>query len=146
MTKNVNALIALGFLVFCGFSWYQITQLPDGLDDFWSYGISYFPMLTTIVIAVLATILLIRSILMPEPNAKIATGKTLAWMVAFAVFLALYAALYERIGFLPSSFLFMIIGMLMLRERRIMHVVVIPSVIITIAYFGFTKLMMVALP
>ena len=146
MAKNVNAWIAVIFLAFCGFSWYQITQLPDGLDDFWSYGISYYPMLTTVILGILSLILLIRSILMPEPTAKIATGSTLAWMIAFAVLLGLYAYCYDRLGFWPSSVAFVVIGMLMLKERRIMHVVVIPCIIIALAYFGFTELMMVALP
>lgn len=147
---NPDTYVALVFLLFCGFAWWQIGKLPLGVGYEKTIGPEFFPKVMTATIAILSFLLLGRSLwrgsLQSSEETGYAAGKVLLRMGAFLVLLLIYSLIYEPLGFLLASAIILPAGMLLLSERRITHVIVFPLIIIALAYYGFTELMMVPLP
>ncbi|CAK7005434.1 MAG: hypothetical protein DELT_00214 [Desulfovibrio sp.] len=147
---NSDTYVAVIFLLFCGFAWYQIARLPLGVGYENTIGPEFFPGVMTATIAVLSAALLVRSLwrgsLQSAEATSYAAGHILARVLCFLVLLVAYILIYEPLGFLLASGIALPAGMLLLGERRPLHVCILPWVIVGLAYFGFTKLMMVPLP
>jgi putative tricarboxylic transport membrane protein len=146
---NSDTYAALAFLVFCAFAWWRISLLPTGAGFEKSIGPEFFPGLMTAVIAALSAALLARSLfrgLRGSGASALAAGKVLARMGLFIGLLIVYILIYELLGFIVSSAIVLPAGMLLLGERRWLHVLVLPFAIIALGYIGFVKVMMVALP
>ncbi|MDL2209655.1 tripartite tricarboxylate transporter TctB family protein [Desulfovibrio sp. OttesenSCG-928-O18] len=147
---NHDTYVAMVFLLFCGFAWYQISKLPLGVGYEKTIGPEFFPGVMTVTIAILAAALFVRSLwrgsLQSGEDASMAAGNILVRMGLFLVLLLGYILIYEPFGFLLATGIAMPAGMLLLGERRPLHVFLYPYVIMGIAYMGFTKIMMVPLP
>lgn len=154
-----DALYSLGFLGFCLFSGWQILGISGRADDA-SSNPALFPALVTGLLALLSGVLLLRGYLAGRraravsagpvpataPEAKGSLRGTVLMCAAMFALLFLYAFCYERLGFFASSAGFFLLGMILLREKRILHAIVIPVLLITAIYLLFTKVMMVYLP
>lgn len=147
---NHDTYVAVIFLLFCGFAWRQITKLPLGVGYEHTIGPEFFPGVMTATIAVLSAALLVRSLwrgsLQSADATAYAAGQVIVRMVCFLALLVAYILIYEPLGFLLASGLALPAGMLLLGERRPLHVVAFPLLLVGLAYFGFTKIMMVPLP
>jgi len=147
---NHDTYVALVFLLFCGFAWYQIEKLPLGVGYDKTIGPEFFPGVMTVTIAVLSGALLVRSLWRGLPDsgesAAMAAGNILARMGLFLVLLLAYIIAYEPLGFLIATGIAMPAGMFLMGERRPLHLFLFPYTIMALAYFGFTKIMMVPLP
>ena len=144
---NYDTGMALFFFVFSGFAYWQITELPTGFGE-GVIGPSFFPAIVNTVIFLLGMVLFLRSIFR-SANVKtlIATPRdVVVRMLAFLGLLFLYAFSYESLGFFVASALVMVLGLLLLGERRPLYLFLFPSCVIGLAWFGFAKLMKVALP
>ncbi len=115
-------------------------------------GPAFFPWLMVGGIAFFSVLLLVRAVLLG--GSKDAQGdadsgfslKLLGKLAFFVVFMLIYAAVYVEVGFLISTAVFFIVAMLVLGERRIVHVAVIPVCVIVSVYLIFTKIMQVYIP
>lgn len=154
-TKDRIASITL--LLFCGFFYYQTfsirTSNLTGLDA------PFFPRVLLGTIAALAILMLIRSFLPARKKIHEATedkqeeNKQKGWLVwvIFALF-ALYILSLKILGFILSSFLFMIIMYLLITKdtQRTLksHAIAIGGLLATafILAFIFEKLLNVFLP
>ncbi len=147
---NHDTYVALAFLLFCGFAWRQIARLPLGVGYENTIGPEFFPGVMTVTIAVLSLALLVRSLwrglIEGGESPALAAGNILLRMGLFIALLVLYILIYEPLGFLAASCIVLPAGMLLLGERRLMHVIVLPFILIGLGYVGFTKVMMVPLP
>lgn len=147
---NPDTYVALIFLLFCGFAWYQISRLPLGVGYENTIGPEFFPGVMTVTIAILSAALLVRSLwrgsLQSAEATSYASTRVLGVMACFLGLLVVYILIYEPLGFLLASGLALPAGMLLLGERRLLHVVLVPLCIVGLAYLGFTKIMMVPLP
>lgn len=147
---NPDTYVATIFLLFCGFAWYHISKLPLGVGYEHTIGPEFFPGVMTVTIAILSAALLVRSLwrgsLQSAEATSYAAGHVLARVLCFLGLLIVYILIYEPLGFLLASGLSLPAGMLLLGERRPLHVVLYPLLIVGLAYVGFTKVMMVPLP
>ncbi|MDR1827613.1 MAG: tripartite tricarboxylate transporter TctB family protein [Methylobacteriaceae bacterium] len=147
---NHDTYVAIAFLMFCAFAWWRISKLPLGVGYEHTIGPEFFPGVMTATIALLSLALLGRSLWYGALDAgeapAMAAGNVLLRMALFIVLLVVYILIYEPLGFLVASAVILPAGMLLLGERRPLHIFVFPYVIIGLAYYGFTKIMMVPLP
>jgi|GEM_PF-3617629 len=145
--KNLcDKISAIALLLFCGWAWWMTKSLPSGIRD--SLGVTFFPQLMIILVAGLSLGLLARSFIGRDKMEKnpFPSKGVLGRMALFLLLLIGYCMLYEPLGFILSSAVALPLGMLLLGERRLVHVVVVPWAVILVAYLGFTKLMKVFLP
>ncbi len=147
MKINHDTGMAVGILAFCAFAYWQISQLPTGYGD-GAIGPSFFPFVMATVITLLALALLGRGIVFSRnvvPVPRLAKS-IFAHLLLFLLMLTAYALFYEKLGFFVGSAAVMLLGMLLLGERRPLFVVALPCLVIAVAWLGFAKLMKVALP
>lgn len=147
---NHDTYVAIVFLLFCAFAWWRIKKLPLGVGYEHTIGPEFFPGVMTVAIAILSVALLARSLwrglIEGGADPTLAAGNVLARMGLFIVLLIGYIFVYEPLGFLLASAIALPAGMFLLGERRFLHVIVLPYIIIGLGYTGFTKIMMVPLP
>lgn len=147
---NHDTYVAIVFLLFCGFAWWQIRKLPLGVGYAHTIGPEFFPGVMTVAIAVLAAMLLVRSLwrglIEGGEDPTLAAGNILMRMGLFIALLVVYILCYEPLGFLLASGIVLPAGMFLLGERRLLHMFLFPYIIIALGYIGFTKIMMVPLP
>lgn len=147
---NSDTWTGIIFLLFCSFAWWQIDKLPTGVGNQNTIGSEFFPQIMTAAIAFFSLLLIARSFWKAAnsraKSTAIATGVTLWRMGLFMALLVVYVFIYESLGFVLSSVIILPVGMFMLGERRILHVVILPCILVGIAWLIFTKIMMVPLP
>jgi hypothetical protein len=146
--KSVDFWIAVVLLAFCGIAALLTNQVPDGGMGT-KFGPSFFPWLMILGISVLSLTLLVKSLIKPNRNStsvKATSRKVLEKMGLFLLLMLLYATAYVRAGYLVATGVFFILAMLMLGERRPVHVVIVPAGIIAAVYLIFTQIMQVYLP
>lgn len=149
-TANHDTFAGAIFLLFCGFAWLQISRLPLGVGYENTIGPEFFPLVMTGAIAVFSLMLIIRSLwgnaVTGAKSPALAAGSVLARMGLFIALLVVYVFIYEGLGFILASALVLPTGMFMLGERRLLHVVGFPLILVGLAWLAFTKIMMVPLP
>ena len=67
-------------------------------------------------------------------------------VISFTLLIALYMIALEPLGFLVSSFLFLVAAMFVLGDRRILHIAVISAVSLAVIYVIFQTAFSVVLP
>lgn len=162
--RRTDCWLALMLLVFCAFAAWRTTLIPSsGAGG--QAGPDFFPWLAIVGIAALSVALFLRGLRSkpsgaagesavggaPEASTSGTSGSSVGRYatVALILFVALmvgYAAAFERVGYLPSTLVTFIVGMLLLRERRILQFLIVPALIVAAVYFGFTHLLDVYLP
>ena len=145
---NHDTYIGAIFLLFCGFAWWLVADLPTGAGFEKTIGPEFFPGLMTVVIAALSLGLIVRSLWRGVKNdeSSLATGAIMLRIGLFVILMVAYILMYEPLGFLLSSAIALPLGMLMLGERRWTQFILFPAFIIIVFYLSFTKLIMVPLP
>ncbi len=134
------------FLLFCAVAGYLTRSIPNvGMGA--ALGPDFFPTVLIASIALLAAILLIRSVIAKNvaQYEQLRSGIALK-MLLFFLLMFVYATFYLSVGWIFSAGAFFAVAMLALGERRLLHVVVIPAGIVLAVYLCFTKLMQVYLP
>ncbi|NRB54484.1 MAG: tripartite tricarboxylate transporter TctB family protein [Salinicola sp.] len=145
--KKTDCQLALFLMLFCAFAAWRTTLIPaSGTGT--RAGPDFFPWLAIIGIAVLALALLLRGLrTSPRPKPEAGAGRIGYGVLSlFAVLMVAYAATFERVGYLPSTIVMYVIGMLLLKERRVVHFLLVPVAVVLGVYFGFTGLLDVYLP
>ncbi|RIX97984.1 tripartite tricarboxylate transporter TctB family protein [Aureimonas flava] len=123
----------------------------------WSaYGISGFealsspgavPMATTFVMAVTLGIVLVKTARRPRDTAERLGREVLPpLVVVFAVLLLLYAVALEPLGFLPTSFLFLLVSIRILSKRSILHAALVALLSLALIYVLFRIVFTVLIP
>ncbi|WP_206018992.1 tripartite tricarboxylate transporter TctB family protein [Salinicola acroporae] len=154
--RKADCWLALLMLAFCAFVTWRTLLIPSsGAGG--QAGPDFFPWLAIIGITALSVALFIRGLCskVDDVSAESTAGGTAESgagryaTVALILFVALmvgYAAAFERIGYLLSTLVTFVIGMLLLRERRVLQFLIVPALIVAGVYFGFTHLLDVYLP
>jgi putative tricarboxylic transport membrane protein len=144
MIKN-DRMTSLLLLVFCAFFYYQTYKIDT--SDIVGINSAFFPRIILGLIALLTVIMLIRSFLSSpvrkergkEKGTNIETKKGWSVGLVFALF-SLYIFSIDIIGFILSSFLFMV-GMyfIILKEKRSpkSHVFVFCGLLLTTILLSF---------
>ncbi|MCP1315512.1 MULTISPECIES: tripartite tricarboxylate transporter TctB family protein [unclassified Halomonas] len=149
--KRTDCGLALLLLAFCAFAAWRTTLVPStGAGS--QAGPSFLPWIAIVGIALLSLGLFLRGALAPAPASDVvpARGRKITYptvvLVLFIVLMIGYAVAFERVGYLPSTIATFVIGMLLLRERRVLQFLVVPALIVAGVYLGFTHLLDVYLP
>lgn len=155
--KRTDCGLALLLLAFCAFAAWRTTMVPSsGAGS--QAGPAFLPWITVAGIALLSVALFIRGLrtqaavsetsVANEERAPQRSGVRYATvvLVLFVVLMIAYAIAFERVGYLPSTIATFVIGMLLLRERRVLQFLVVPAVVVACVYYGFTYLLDVYLP
>ena len=143
MKKSLNdILICIGVFAFLGVF---VAQLGDVSADAKAY-----PTFLIICSAILTGALLIKSIknYRTEPAAeKSSNFKQLVMLVIiYTLLFAGYVFLLDKLGYIVSTLLFIIISLLFLKVRNIPLLIILPLALTFSMYFLFTKFLMVTLP
>ena len=137
-----DILICIGVLVFlCGF----IAQLGGVSKE--SKG---YPLFLIVCSVLLTVALLAKSIrnykreeaLEKDPNFV----KTLLVIISYAILIAAYIFLMDKIGYIIATLLFVVVSLLFLKVRSIPLLILLPVVLTASMYFLFTKFLLVTLP
>lgn len=117
----------------------QIVQLK-------SQGLSaaFFPNLLFVVLAICGFILIYQGWKRENkaPLPRFIWRKLCPWFALLAV----YSFAFENIGFLVATVAFMLVSMLLLGERRVIMLGIIPLVSSFGIYYLFSKVFMIAMP
>jgi putative tricarboxylic transport membrane protein len=99
-------------------------------------------------IALLSLGLIVRDLLRGEGGEAIAVPDRaiLAKMGLFTLLMIAYAALFMTLGYIPSTAIVFVIGLLLFNERRIFVLIIFPLVMTGAIYLGFTRVLGVWLP
>ncbi len=137
-----------GLLGLCGFFAWRTSFINAGVGSS-NAGPSFMPWLMIALIAALSIGLILRALLRdPAANLQISIpGKrTLAAMATFTVVMVAYATAFMPIGYLPSTLVTFVIGLLLMGERNWVIVILFPIATTAVVYLGFTQLLSVWLP
>ena len=144
----VFTLLLVLFSLFMLMSAYSIS----GFESITSAG--SFPMVATGVMVICGLIIAAGTV--RAPRAERAPGETLAQqfarlltpgvLVAFTVAIALYMLALEPVGFLVSSYLFLVISMRLLGSRRRLLNLIVSAVALGLIYVIFRTVFSVVLP
>lgn len=142
-----NITIGIGLLLFCVFAAWRTTNIkvpPEATVA----GTSFLPWLMIGGIALLSLALIVRALLRTGgvETIQVPNRTTLAKMGLFALLMTGYAAAFMTLGYIPSTVIVFIAGLLLFNERRILVLIIFPLVLTGAIYLGFTRLLGVWLP
>ena len=145
---NHDTYIGAIFLLFCGFAWWLVADLPTGAGFEKTIGPEFFPGLMTVVIAALSLGLIVRSLWRGVKNdeSSLATGAIMLRIGLFVILMVAYILMYEPLGFLLSSAIALPSACSCL-EKDDGHNYPVSGIHHSIIfYLSFTKIIMVPLP
>ncbi|MBE9638576.1 tripartite tricarboxylate transporter TctB family protein [Salipiger mangrovisoli] len=146
--QKADLWIGAGLLLFCGFVSWRTTYIKQGIGSS-AAGPSFLPWLVIGLIALLSVLLIVRALRAertPETDIMMPGKRVLVAMAGFTLLMICYAAAFMPIGYLPSTLVAFIVGLLLLGERNWLLVVLFPVGMTLAIYFGFTELLSVWLP
>ncbi len=141
--------IGVGLLLFCGFAAWRTLKISVPPEDTIA-GTSFLPWIMIGGIVLMSLILISRALLrlrMDEiVNIPIPERATFMKMVLFTVLMVTYAALFMKFGYIATTLVVFIVGLILFQERRIPVLIIFPVVMTGAIYLGFTRVLNVWLP
>lgn len=142
-----DRVIGIGLLLFCAFAAWRTAGIkvpPEATIA----GTSFLPWLMIGGIALLSLALIARTLLRTGRVGTIAVPNraTLVKMGLFTLLMVAYAAAFMTVGYVPSTLVVFVAGLLLFKERRIFVLIVFPLVMTGAIYFCFTRFLGVWLP
>jgi len=139
--------IGVGLLLFCGFAAWRTTKIrvpPEATIA----GTSFLPWLMIGGIALLSVILIARARLHvgSSETVQVPNRLTFGKIVLFTLVMVAYGAGFMTVGYIPSTLVVFVIGLLLFKERRIAVLIIFPLVMTGAIYLGFTRFLGVWLP
>jgi putative tricarboxylic transport membrane protein len=145
MTRNSDFWLSFVVLGFCAVASALTIDVPTGGTG-GTVGPNFLPWLMIGGLSLFALILLWRS-QRHTPAAQAPFGaRLLAQLGGFLLLMLAYAWAYEPIGYLVSSVVFFVVALLLLGERRLLQLVLVPPAIVGAVYVVFTYVMQVYMP
>lgn len=149
-SRKSDVVIGVLILLFCAFAAWRtasVTSAPTGTVA----GPAFVPWLVIALSATLAVILIARAAVRarlgnPEGEISLPNRPTFIRMALFAVLMVGYAGAFMGVGYIPSTLVAFVAGLLLFGERRIWVLVLLPCVATTAVYYAFTTVLNVWLP
>lgn len=146
MTRNGDFWVSLCLLGGCAAAASLTLDVP-GQGTGGTVGPDFLPWLMIGGISILSLRLLWRSQAAAVGVASAPPGvRLLAQLGGFFLMMLAYAAAYEPVGYIVSSLVFFVVALLVLGERRWLHLLLIPPGVVLAVYLVFTKVMQVYMP
>lgn len=145
MNRNSDFWLSLVVLGFCAVASVLTLDVPtNGTGG--TVGPSFLPWLMIGGMSLFALILLWRS-QRHAPAAMAPFGaRLLAQLGGFLILMLLYAWAYEPVGYLISSVAFFVVTLLVLGERRLLQLLLVPPGVVGSVYVVFAYAMQVYMP
>ncbi|OGQ85100.1 MAG: hypothetical protein A3G40_01920 [Deltaproteobacteria bacterium RIFCSPLOWO2_12_FULL_57_22] len=136
---QVTSLFLLAFAIF-----FSIESLRLGMGTLREPGAGFIPFISSVLLGCLSICIFIIATL--KKKASPGFGKD--WKKGLWVLggLLIYDLLLERLGFLISTFLFMILALLSFPPRRLASILLVSSLTVIISYLIFGVWLKVQLP
>lgn len=137
-----------GLLALSGFAGWRTTYIKQGFSQS-AAGPSFLPWLVIALIALLSVALIVRALRAehdPKTDIAMPGKRVLLAMGGFTLLMIGYAVAFMPVGYLPSTLVAFILGLILLGERNWLLVVLFPVGMTLAIYFGFTELLSVWLP
>ena len=152
-----DVIVGCGLLAFSAFAAWRSLNI-GGRSIGTVAGPSFLPWIMIGAIVLLSLALIVRSRLaaapagapdLPEAEPAPEDGsarRNLIRIGIFAVLLVAYSAAFMAVGYIISTLVVFIAGMLLMGERRPLMLIVLPVLITAAVWFGFTHFLQVWLP
>ena len=149
-SRKSDVVIGAVILAFCAFAAWRTTYVhsaPTGTVA----GSAFVPWLAIALIAALALILIVRALMhmklggADEP-VSLPGRATFVRMGLFAALMVAYAAAFMAIGYIPSTLVAFVAGLVLFGERRPLVLILLPCIATTAVYYAFTTVLNVWLP
>ena len=147
--SRADLYISIGMLVFCIFTAVATARLktpPGGSIA----GPAFVPWLMVVLLGLGATCLLARALWQEKAgdggSVTLPDRRVLRQMVLFVLLMIAYAVTLMPIGYIWTTAATLLLGLLILGERKPLLLILFPAVMTAAVYFGFTKLLAVWLP
>lgn len=140
--------IGCGLLALCGFAGWRATYIKQGFNSS-AAGPSFLPWLIIALIALLSLLMIVKALNADhdsDTDIVMPARRVLLAMVGFTVLMIAYAMAFMPVGYLPSTLVVFVLGLILLGERNWLVVVLFPVGMTLGIYFGFTELLSVWLP
>lgn len=141
--------IGLGLLLFCGFATWRTLGIRVPPEDTIA-GTSFLPWIMIGGIALMSLILIGRALLRlrrdENSDIPIPEKATFMKMGLFTILMVAYAALFMTFGYIPTTLVVFIVGLILFQERRIPVLILFPVLMTGLIYLGFTRILNVWLP
>lgn len=141
--------IGLGLLLFCGFSAWRTLGIRVPPEDTIA-GTSFLPWVMIGGIALLSVTLIGRALISLKREEVVSIvipeRKTFMKMALFTVLMVAYAALFMKFGYIATTLVVFVVGLILFQERRIPVLIIFPVVMTGAIYLGFTRVLNVWLP
>ena len=147
MKRNPDIVIGIGLLLFCAFAAWRTSKVKVPVEGTIA-GTSFVPWIMIGGIVLLSVALILRAGLRSASVQSISLPNraTLARMGLFTLLMIAYAFAFMNIGYIASTLIVFVLGLLLFRESRIPVLVLFPLVMTGAIYLGFTKSLGVWLP
>lgn len=147
MRRNPDIVIGIGLLLFCGFAAWRTLKVrvpPEATIA----GTSFLPWVMIGGITLLSLALIARAARRAGAGDRVALPDraVLVRMGLFTVLMIAYAFAFMTVGYIASTLVVFVLGLLILGERRFAVVVLFPIVMTAAIYLGFTQSLGVWLP
>ncbi|WP_088736290.1 MULTISPECIES: tripartite tricarboxylate transporter TctB family protein [unclassified Thioclava] len=141
--------IGFGLLALCAFAAWR-SLLVRTVETGTIAGATFMPWLMIGGLAILALVMIARALrrggLTGGAQIDMPDRGTLVRMGLLTVLLIAYAAAFMTLGYLASTVIVFVLGLLLFRERRPLVLILVPIVLTGAIYLGFTRLLQVWLP
>jgi len=139
--------IGVGLLLFCGFATWRTTLIKVPSEATVA-GTAFLPWLMIGAISLLSIVLIVRALIRTgsAETVQVPNRATLGKILLFTLVMIAYGASFMTIGYIPSTIVVFIVGLLLFNERRISVLILFPLVMTGAIYLGFTRLLGVWLP
>lgn len=147
MKRNPDILIGIGLLLFCAFTAWRTLKVTVPPEDTIA-GTTFVPWLMIGGIVVLSLVLIGRAILRTAAieAVQMPDRSTLVRMGLFTLLMVAYAFMFMKVGYIASTLVVFVVGLILFRETRLLVLILFPLVMTGAIYLGFTKSLGVWLP
>ena len=147
MKRKPDVLIGLGLLVFCAFAAWRTLKVkvpPEATIA----GPPFVPWLMIGGIVLLSLALIGRAVLQSASSSAVSMPDraTLVRMGLFTLLMIVYAFAFMKVGYIASTLVVFVLGLILFRETRLVVLVLFPLIMTGAIYLGFTKSLGVWLP
>ena len=136
-----NLLLPVTVLLLAIVCFVQTLDFPDAGEDVGPAGVPYLWIGFTVFFCVLLIVQAVRRTMEPDPK----PGR-IGFVLGFALWLVIYLAAIETIGYFVSTFVFLVVSMYVLGYRNYLIMLGISLVWLAFAYFVFARLLYIPLP
>lgn len=146
--EKADLWIGSGLLALCGFAGWRTTLIKKGFGSSVA-GPAFVPWLVIGLIALLSALMILRALRAqhdPAEDIGLPDGRVLAAMGGFTLLMIAYAVAFMPVGYIPSTIVTFVLGLILLGERDWRLVLLFPVGMTLAIYFGFTELLSVWLP